>query len=58
VELGTVKMPARPTLVPALLGLKGQAKQIVEAGARRHAKQTGASANVLAGPDEIFGGSK
>jgi hypothetical protein len=36
VDLGTVKMAARPTLVPALLGLKSQAPGLISAGARKH----------------------
>ena len=36
VELGTSKMPARPAAVPALLATKGQAPQLIAAGARRH----------------------
>ena len=39
VELGTVKMPARPAAVPALLGLKGEAPALVAAGARKHVGQ-------------------
>jgi hypothetical protein len=39
VELGTVKMAARPTLVPALLGLKGEAPALIAAGARKHVEQ-------------------
>jgi hypothetical protein len=39
VELGTVKMPARPAAVPALLKMKGQAPALIAAGARRHLGQ-------------------
>ena len=36
---GSVKMAARPTLVPALLGLKAQAPTLIAAGARKHVGQ-------------------
>jgi hypothetical protein len=39
VEIGTEKMVARPTLVPALVENKRRAARLIEAGARRHAGQ-------------------
>jgi hypothetical protein len=39
VELGTVKMPARPSLVPALLKNKGDAPALIAAGARKRLGQ-------------------
>jgi murein DD-endopeptidase MepM/ murein hydrolase activator NlpD len=39
VELGTVKMPARPAAVPALLATKVQAPALIAAGARKHVGQ-------------------
>lgn len=36
VELGTVKMPARPFLTPALLARRQDAPQLIAAGMRKH----------------------